>query len=1187
MLLCTVLLMYVVNTVHSQLLRGFPINEFMNATEFSKNYPFYRLLCNGLKAIGEPQCCECDKDCIKYRTCCIDKLWDSEKPLPLQPYLSKFIEETKKHKEISCEPVLNHTQHKSETFLMVTSCLPGANQSDVNGCISPGIEINNYSPIVDESLYLYRNEYCARCNFITNFKRLDIKARCINASIVATRKHINWSTLSSLKGCEFFLDQNIVNKQLKRCLSVSGCSKGNPYYDLCQIYGKSLGSYKNYHCYKCEASSKGFKNQLITDSCTSDCNKNCPSYDETALLFAFTMSSNGSHMDIINFRQLFPIRTFLNIPLSYKLPVGENFEQYLCRGRRTKCCDCSETCMQRKQCCIDKFWNETNPVPYNSYLDLFVQKSKHFKDYSCEPVLPYASSIGHTSEYRLMVKSCHQAFNGIEKIECISPSNSLQPNFLPVLGSDGYVYSNSYCAICNFLKDFQVINITADCADIWPPAPNEFRKLYQNSSATLNLQRNFQGCVFKSSVSIPCKTGSKWNKPCPYGSPDYDLCKSYSGKMKSVANYHCWRCHNFLANTTFPPIVNCDPFKCPAGDCLVVVQPPPYLPWSFLVSFSETTKFQVRGFGTKTLCQNGTTYDIESSTCVQYLCSNLYHQIAGKCVLKTPAVPKVITPIVLEPNFDNCIAAQKSVFFFILERNTSINELEIISNFHAVTNITLTLKTLGKSLIKIANCTITEDMLDTIMHTPLENVFLHGIKKLIIAKKLKTELTQRYGFDLSRIFSHKICAKPILNDARNVTVSPTCDIVQNNFSTQLKDVSMWIEITNAKRSRLYSTCEILHLHSDCPLKPLINNVTVNKSNFLIHKTQNGETHYRPEDYLPLKTGFGVCISSPTRHAITYIWLKDLYEVEHYISIVGTSISVLCYIWIISTFIGFKELRTLPGLNTLGMCSSLLFADVLFLLTMKAKESYTFCLTVAVLLHWSLLLSFLWSILIAYDLVVKFGTFKVSSRENNVRKFLPRCILALLISTVIVVITVSLDQGSNVDVGYGINRICWINYLHARIAAYIVPISLAFLITLCSLSYTMYKIHHELKVNEKVLKTGSFRKLKTLKIALKLTIILGLSEGIGFIQIVKSDLSERELAINASFGFVYSLFRSLRGVMLWLVYILGANAFSMYKKRIQSFRRKHAEESTHLDTKSTGLNSSNNEINGASVADSRL
>ncbi|XP_057311654.1 uncharacterized protein LOC130649400 [Hydractinia symbiolongicarpus] len=1163
-----------ISFLHSSIQQNFPAKEFFNVSEFKSGYPFRLYLCTSELINGETRCCDCDDTCMKYRTCCIDKLW-TFKEVPLNEYLFGFLQESKKHKNISCAHVLSHPAHTSDTFLMVQSCLPGADGDDVANCVSPGLDINKHMPVVGSDKYLYRNKYCAKCNFVTSYKNLNIKGRCQNVSLLSVSKSMSWEILSNLTKCEFTLERNDHNLQFKACTLNPDCKRMNNNYELCKSYGGSIHSYKNYHCYKCQS-----KPKLITDKCISDCRKlqTCNDHKDDILIFSFTLTLKETKVKVINFRQKFPIREFMNIPLNHKFEPKKGLQQYLCSGSGDKCCDCTAYCMSRKQCCIDKLWNETHPEPLYTYLAKFLSKGKTYVDYSCEPVLPYAKLINHDTEYRLMIKTCHPSASADDQKLCQNPPNSFNSTLLPVFGSDERLYRNSYCARCNFLREFQTINVTADCGSTWPNG-EDFERLYYNSTITLDLQENFRQCKFSLAKSITktegCDNIPKWDRDCAPRSEYYDLCSSYGGIVGKYSNYHCWRCNNEPVPDTIPPLKTCPHIRCP--DCFTQLP----RPWSILINFSGKSTFSLDGFGEKTVCKKNTVFDVKTSKCVTFICLKNYYPANGKCMRRK--LTPTNKPNITNPDFDNCIMTQKHKLYIFLKNSSSIDTMHVASTLSKLANNSVSLKKQSEenNRLQETDVFLTQDLFKIFTNISLLKPLWKYVESLVIVKDTGGQITKLYGFDVSRMFSNsRVCAQPYVSTINNVNFSKNCDLNEHNNSYSIQNISIWITLKENNISRFYSSCNRFHLHSKCLLRRLPENITLKNGNLHVGKN----TTYVVEQYMPLEDGFAVCIH--TNKQIHYKWLEDLRNVEYYVSIVGTSLSILSYAWIIVTFILFKELRTLPGLNTLGMCSSLLVADIFFLLATTSNASYHLCLSVAIFLHWSLLVSFTWCTVIAFDLVSTFGSFVVMSRRSSMKKFARRYLFVLALPTLIVVITVTLDQGSNVNVGYGINHICWINYLHARIAAYIVPILLAFLVTLISLSYTIYKIHNNIQTNQNVLKSESKNALKTIKIALKLIITLGLIEGIGFIQIVKTDLSERELAVNASFGFVYSLLRSLRGVMLWLVYIFGAKAFSMYNKRIQSFRRKHAEESTHLSTKSTGLNLSNGGIHGVTVADSK-
>ena len=163
----------------------------------------------------------------------------------------------------------------------------------------------------------------------------------------------------------------------------------------------------------------------------------------------------------------FPLRDILH--LSQDVKVTE--ENYLCsidnknRYKKEKCCKCTRDCMKYKTCCIDLLWNSTRPVPSQEYLDLFINVTNQYKDTTCKPVFPVAdqNEQNNTSENILMVSTCLKHASNLDKERCKHSNGTSYESIMPVLGSDQYIYKNSFCASCNFVKQYQLLNLTAKC----------------------------------------------------------------------------------------------------------------------------------------------------------------------------------------------------------------------------------------------------------------------------------------------------------------------------------------------------------------------------------------------------------------------------------------------------------------------------------------------------------------------------------------------------------------------------------------------------------------------------------------------------------------------------------------------------------------------------------------------------
>ena len=162
----------------------------------------------------------------------------------------------------------------------------------------------------------------------------------------------------------------------------------------------------------------------------------------------------------------YPLKDIFN--LSEDTEIAE--ENYLCNLKNTKkmtntfkCCECTKDCMRYKSCCIDILWNVDSPVPSQEYLDLLINMASRYKDTNCEPVLPILDKNwrNHTSENIFMVATCLNHASYIDKEGCQQSTGTSYESIMSAFGSDQYIYKNTFCARCNFIEQFQLVNLTA------------------------------------------------------------------------------------------------------------------------------------------------------------------------------------------------------------------------------------------------------------------------------------------------------------------------------------------------------------------------------------------------------------------------------------------------------------------------------------------------------------------------------------------------------------------------------------------------------------------------------------------------------------------------------------------------------------------------------------------------------
>lgn len=121
----------------------------------------------------------------------------------------------------------------------------------------------------------------------------------------------------------------------------------------------------------------------------------------------------------------------------------------------------------------------------------------------------------------------------------------------------------------------------------------------------------------------------------------------------------------------------------------------------------------------------------------------------------------------------------------------------------------------------------------------------------------------------------------------------------------------------------------------------------------------------------------------TRHftETTTIFSEDAnFKRRQILTFVGCAISMISLILLLAVYITIPELRTLPGKNLMSLSSSMLFYHTAFL--MAGQTAYPFlCMVVSVVLHYSLLSSFCWMSVMAFDVSKTFSKTGNCSEES--------------------------------------------------------------------------------------------------------------------------------------------------------------------------------------------------------------
>lgn len=162
---------------------------------------------------------------------------------------------------------------------------------------------------------------------------------------------------------------------------------------------------------------------------------------------------------------------------------------------------------------------------------------------------------------------------------------------------------------------------------------------------------------------------------------------------------------------------------------------------------------------------------------------------------------------------------------------------------------------------------------------------------------------------------------------------------------------------------------------------------------------------------------------------------------------GTTISILCYIAITLIFTFIKELKNIASMTIVALSATLLFADTVFLIATQSFNNEMACKIIAIVLYWALLAAQVWTGIIAFDVLSKFGSVKMALTRKSTKRFTQYCSLVCSVPSIIVVVAVSLNETGVYNIGYGESNTCFIYNFYPKLYFYIILFTVTFVSTL--------------------------------------------------------------------------------------------------------------------------------------------
>nr|XP_040146953.1 adhesion G protein-coupled receptor E1 [Ictidomys tridecemlineatus] len=242
-----------------------------------------------------------------------------------------------------------------------------------------------------------------------------------------------------------------------------------------------------------------------------------------------------------------------------------------------------------------------------------------------------------------------------------------------------------------------------------------------------------------------------------------------------------------------------------------------------------------------------------------------------------------------------------------------------------------------------------------------------------------------------------------------------------------------------------------------------------------------------------------------------------------ISLVGLSLSLVCLVLAIATFLLCRAIRSRNTSLHLHLCVCLFLAKILFLTGVDKTDNQTGCAIIAGCLHYLFLACFSWTLVEAVTLFLMVRNLKVVNyfSSHNI-SMLYLCAFGYGFPGLVVAISASMYLQ-----GYGTHNRCWLSTARGFIWSFLGPVSVIILINFVLLTWTLCILRQKLSsVNAEVSKLRDTR-LLTFK-AFAQFFILGCPWVLGFFQIGQ---------MASIMAYLFTIINSLQGMFIFVIHCL--------------------------------------------------
>ena len=1128
---------------------------------------------------SKAKCCSCEENCRFHGTCCIDVFLNSNET-SFERYLAYFNSKIGIAKDIEKRRIIDiYGSFDVDWSFIVMKC-QNTNSVYFAQC-NKNLDKNEYKVRVKgPGDVIYRNKFCALCHNVTNYTYLTYMFHgCQTNSNNSTFEKNSKCRLSIFnQTVPFKLHQSTIRsiKERKYNFKLS-CDEIEK--SLCQNSYLALGKVDcglyvlNPYCAKCLNKTQIFSSEYCEQEFTkveSITGFEEPINPQIIISFddignpvfhyntSFRFCEDGYQYDLFRDRCIKSYYTYQHkgqsneryeliqeiyeTMVNYSFPFVEQeakdslLDRNFCVYQSfSKCCSCSKYCNLDGTCCIDVYFDE-NFDSFSEYLDFFQQKAA-IKNYMT--ILPVIENIQLVFSDRLNDQNCNvqevQTFAKCVNVNsefhkmCNDTKNIDAEYAVRVKGTDGIVYRNKYCALCNnvtsyedvqyrvdYCRGYEILNIYKHIDNIKDGVNTNVNHEYCQISISMTNPLDFDTSLFLRRVYYPNKTEmncSSYEK--------YFCLNSFLG----IVQVSGWRYNARLPNSICAKCLQIEVYN-QRYDCTDTV-PTIHLVSSEVQLESLDAMMRVTPQDFIGMRQNDCPY------------GSMLNKQRESCI---PATSLNMPPdnFSFMPLWDT-LSIQSKTLHCLFRLNGSLWSLidDLAGPFSKISSNYSTLK--DKHYKKLAFKSI------KIPYSNIENIRVNETRnnsKIYASLQADNFIVRLYGFEPQLFyFQNRVCISA--RRIENYDLTKTCNVVYNNNIFNISEnVTYWVKITHNNDTASYAAfCTKFLPLPNCTLtkigRSLINIIGTN----VYVKNRKGYKLLRTGEFFPLPDGLAMCISAWDENK--YRWYEALENSKKIVSIICLCLSFVMETALITTYLKLNEYRTIHGKNMLSLCFSLLICDLMIIcFFISAGIPQNVCELTAVILHFFALALSAWSAVIAFDLWFKFNS--LFSAKTSKSLFYKYNLVGWGIPLLAILVCLTLEKLSNEVIGYGRDSQRFVSNPLAKLFSYVLPTIIIMAISIALLIFMMRKLRRDLQSRYKVSAVNNASP-NLIKMSVKLCLAIGVAELLGIIQIPLSHENEIHLIMNAVFGFLYALVRSLRGCFIFV-------SFMTTEKMKKHFRR---------------------------------